>query len=76
MDWKETVMRKEDCFIVQDEYISDFGLQQRLRAQAEITWDKAIREVVEWIENNSSTCAVEKHISRKKWLAQKKKWGI
>ena len=41
-------------------------------AQAEITWDKAIREVVEWITNHGGSLDG----IRTEWQAKLKEWGI
>ena len=50
-------------------------------AQAKITWDKAIREVVEWIEEKEFLCTNTKCLlsldsSTDEWQSQKKAWGI
>ena len=45
------------------------------QAQAGITWNKAIREVVEWI-NDTDIMVMLSPRKRREWQAKLKEWGI
>ncbi len=91
MDWKDTVMGSgelnkafdgdfgeaffdheptaEDIFLIKLKLVAE--------AQAEITWDKAIREVVEFLNDTGMDAhTLIFQVSEKGWQAKLKSWSI
>lgn len=65
---------KEFCSMLEGHKL---GLKELVKAQAEITWDLAIREVVEWVIQNTTIGISSLRIfdSEKEWQAFLKKIG-
>ena len=87
MKARETVMSAEKIEAIVAEvwrmssYTDGDENREVAKAQAEITWDKAIREVVEWLEENNqgpwSEASDRKDslfVLDENWQAQKKTW--
>ena len=68
--------------------VADLAMSVR-DAQAEITWDKAIKEVVDWIHENGIGCISHRDIEEGRtrggvglsfieadWQAKLKEWGL
>ena len=86
MDWKDTVMGSQDIKQIKSDRWGeparnyDYMIEELMvaRTQAEITWGKAIREVVEWIEKETTFTSIaldgQVWITKEKWQVQKKIW--
>ncbi len=92
--WKDTVMSYDKMMDIEEAVEDAVFLGQETDAkplaiakvQAEITWDKAIREVVEWInlevfENSSGYIFGDEEVFSTKtfhtnWRAKLKEWGL
>ena len=74
-------MKARDTVMVEAQLL-ELGKWDRdsvLLAQAEITWAKAIKEVVEWIKHNLSDLeptTTYMHIDPIEWQAKLKEWEL
>ena len=81
MDYKDTVMKDKqmaevvlkECDVIID--VSDID-RTIASEQAKISWDAAIREVVERVETNNYNLVSPMMITTREWKAQLKHWGI
>ena len=84
-NWEDTVMSKEQmaCETPQYDEPTQTLLQEQseriAKAQAKISWDKAIRDVVEWIESvptREIDGADQYTITLEQWQTFKKERGL